>query len=107
MEIAFLPPAKQELTEAIAYYNSQSEGLGYEFAAEIKRTLERIALYPDAWVKLSNNTHRCRTNRFPYGIIYQVRKEIILIVAVMHLNREPESWKSRLKKKELLSSAII
>jgi hypothetical protein len=42
MEIAFLPPAKSELTEAISYYNSQSEGLGYEFTAEVKRTLERI-----------------------------------------------------------------
>jgi hypothetical protein len=27
MEIIFLPPAKDELTEAIAFYNSQSEGL--------------------------------------------------------------------------------
>ncbi len=101
MEIAFLPPAKGELTEAIVYYNSQSEGLGYEFAAEIKRTLERIAQYPDAWFGLSSRTHRCRTKRFPYGVVYQVRKETLLIVAVMHLSREPETWKSRLKKKEL------
>jgi plasmid stabilization system protein ParE len=101
MEIDFLPPAKGELTEAITYYNAQGEGLGYEFAAEVKRTLERIVQYPDAWSKLSNRTHRCRTNRFPYGVIYQVRKETLLIVAVMHLSREPETWKSRLKKKEL------
>ena len=101
MEIDFLPPAKSELTEAISYYNAQSEGLGYEFAAEMKRTLERILQYPDAWSKISNRTRRCRTNRFPYGVIYQVRKDTLLIVAVMHLSREPETWKSRLKKKEL------
>jgi len=101
MEIVFLPVAGVELADAISYYNSQSEGLGYEFAAEVKRTLERIVQYPDAWLKLSKRTHRCRTNRFPYGIIYQIRKEILLIVAVMHLSREPETWKSRLKKKEL------
>ena len=101
MEIDFLPPAKDELTEAISYYNAQGEGLGYEFAAEMKRTLERIVQYPDAWSKLSNRTRRCRTNRFPYGVIYQIRKETLLIVAVMHLSREPETWKSRLKKKEL------
>jgi hypothetical protein len=59
MEIVFLPPAKDEFTEAISYYNGQSEGLGYEFAAEVMRTLERIVQYPDAWFKLSNRTHRC------------------------------------------------
>lgn len=100
MEIIFLPPAKDEFTEAIAYYNSQSEGLGYEFATEVKRTLERIVQYPDAWFKLSNRTHRCRTNRFPYGIIYQIREDVLL-VAVMHLSREPKTWKLRIKKKEL------
>jgi len=97
MEIDFLPPAKDELTEAISYYNAQGEGLGYEFAAEMKRTLERIVQYPDAWSQLSNRTRRCRTNRFPYGVIYQIRKKTLLIVAVMHLSREPETWKSRLK----------
>ena len=101
MEIIFLPPAKAELTDATSYYNMQSEGLGYEFAAEVKRTLERIVQYPNAWFKLSKRTRRCRTIRFPYGIIYQVRKDILFIVAVMHLGREPETWRARLKKKEL------
>jgi hypothetical protein len=101
MEIDFLPPAKGEFTKAISYCNTQGEGLGYEFASEMKRTLERIVQYPDAWSKLSNRTRRCRTNRFPDGVIYQIGKETLLIVAVMHLSREPETWKSRLKKKEL------
>lgn len=101
MKIEFLPPARAELTDAIAYYNTQSEGLGYEFAAEVKRTLERTAQYPDAWFKLSKRTRRCRTNRFPYGVIYQMRRKTLLIVAVMHLSREPERWKSRLRTKEL------
>ena len=101
MKIEFLPPATAELTDAISYYNIQSEGLGYEFAAEVKRTLERIVQYPDAWFMLSKRTRRCRTNRFPYGVVYQVRQDTLLIVAVMHLSREPEVWKSRLKNKEL------
>jgi hypothetical protein len=101
MKIEFLPPASTELMDAISYYNMQSEGLGYEFAGEVKRTLERIVQYPGAWFKLSRRTHRCRTNRFPYGVIYQIRKETLLIVAIMHLSREPESWKSRLRTNEL------
>ena len=35
-EIKFLAPAEAEFLDAISYYNMQSEGLGYEFAAEVK-----------------------------------------------------------------------
>lgn len=97
MNVEFLQPAEAELIEAVAYYNRESEGLGFEFAAEVKRTLGRIMQYPDAWSPLSRRTRRCRTSRFPYGILYQVREETILIVAVMHLHKRPGSWKSRLK----------
>src|SRR4030066_2109684 len=101
MGIKFLAPAEAEFNDAISFYNMQSEGLGYEFAAEIKRTIARIIQYPEAWTKLSKRSHRCRTNRFPYGIIYQPREETLLIVAVMHLSREPKTWESRLRKEEL------
>ncbi len=49
MRIEFLDPAKKELTDAIAWYNQESEGLGYRFAAEVRRTLSRIVQYPHAW----------------------------------------------------------
>ena len=101
INIKFLTPAEAEFFDAISYYNIQSEGLGYEFAAEVKRTIGRIIQYPEAWTKLSKRTRRCRTNKFPYGVIYQVKEETLLIVAIMHLSREPQNWKSRLKSKEL------
>ncbi|MBN2314206.1 MAG: type II toxin-antitoxin system RelE/ParE family toxin [Sedimentisphaerales bacterium] len=95
MRIEFLDPAKQELAEAIAFYNEQSEGLVFRFALEIKRTLSRILQYPKAWSPISKRTRRCRTDRFPYGVIYQVRTDYILIVAVSHLHRHPDHWKQR------------
>ena len=97
MHIEFLSPAEDELRDTIDYYNNQSEGLGFEFAAEVKRTLERILHYPTAWHPLSKRARRCRTNRFPYGIVYQKREKMILIIAVMHHHKNPQSWKSRLK----------
>jgi hypothetical protein len=56
MNVHLLDPAEAELLEAIACYNSQSEGLGFEFAAEVKRTIERIVQYPNAWAPLSKRT---------------------------------------------------
>ena len=96
MEVRILAPAEAELLDAVTYYNGESEGLGYEFAAEARRTIARIIEHPNAWAPISKRTRRCRLNRFPYGILYQLRPETILIVAVMHLRREPEFWKTRL-----------
>ena len=96
MKVEFLEPAKKELAEAIAWYNRESEGLGYRFAVEVRRTLSRILQHPQAWPMISRRTRRCRTSGFPYGVIYQIRDDTILIVAVMHLHRHPDSWKSRL-----------
>jgi len=42
MQIRFVRVAEKEFKEAVVWYNLQSEGLGYEFAAEIKQTLNRI-----------------------------------------------------------------
>jgi plasmid stabilization system protein ParE len=96
LNVEFLIPAEIELAEAVTYYNHESQGLGYEFAVEVKRTIARIVQYPNAWTPLSERTRRCRTNRFPYGLIYQVRHETILVVAVMHLRKDPKSWRTRL-----------
>lgn len=70
MFILFLRPAEIELKNAIDYYNRQRAGLGYEFAAEVKRNVKRIKAHPEAWYQLSENTRRCRLNRFAYSIVY-------------------------------------
>ncbi|MEK6617227.1 MAG: type II toxin-antitoxin system RelE/ParE family toxin [Nitrospirota bacterium] len=93
----FLEPAQIELEEEVKYFNEQQAGLGYEFAKEIADTIARILRYPQAWTKLSKKTRRCRTKRFPYGVIYQIRDEKILIVAIAHLRREPFYWRDRIK----------
>ena len=100
MRVEFLEPARAELQEAIAYYDSQRQGLGSEFGAEVKGTIEKILQFPEAWASLSKRTRRCRTRRFPYGIIYQVKSDFVLIVAVMHLHREPGTWRDRLPREK-------
>ena len=93
----FLEPAQIELEEEVKYYNEQQAGLGYDFAKEVADTIARILRYPEAWTKLSKRTRRCRTKRFPYGVVYQTRGDKILIVAVGHLRREPSYWRNRVK----------
>ena len=94
--VHFFPPARDELRNAVAYYNDQCAGFGFEFAAEIRRTVARILGIPSAWTRLSPRTRRCLANRFPYAVIFQHTDTHVYIVAVMHLKREPDSWKNNL-----------
>lgn len=98
MKIRFLQPAERELGEAVEYYEAQEPGLGFELFEEVWAAIERIEQYPAAWQPVSPRARRCQTHRFPYGVIYQIRKEEneILIVAVAHLHRKPSYWQNRI-----------
>jgi hypothetical protein len=98
LKYSFHPDAEKELKEAIVYYNECQDGLGFEFAEETYLTIQNILSFPHAWSTLSANTKRCLTNRFPYGVIYQITDKEVFIIAVMHLSREPSYWKEREKK---------
>ena len=97
MKFSFHPEAKNELDEGVRYYENCQPGLGIEFLKEVYATIQRILEYPLGWTPLSSNTRRCLTNRFPYGIIYQILDDEIYIIAVMHLNRRPSYYKERIK----------
>lgn len=96
MNIRFLDEAQTELDETIDYYNSELPGLGKQFLSEVLLSMERIVSFPEAWQQLSVNTRRCQTRRFPYGLVYSVLKDEILIISVSNLHREPNHWKERL-----------
>lgn len=98
MKIRILSCAEQELADAVDSSNEQCPGLGFEFAAEVKNTLSRIASFPTAWPLFSHRTRRCLTNKFPYGVVYQIRADHILVTAIMHLKRDPQKWQERLTK---------
>ena len=95
MKIRFLLPARQELTEAVRYFNLQQVRLGDEFRDEAWETIKRIKDFPLAWHPLGGNIRRCQMRRFSYGIIYEPSVLEIVVIAVAHMHREPEYWRNR------------
>jgi hypothetical protein len=98
MTFSFHPEAEFEFNDAIDYYESCQDRLGYEFALEVYETVNRIIANPKAWQLLNENLRRSLVNRFPFGLIYIIRDNEILILAVMHLHRNPNYWENRIKK---------
>jgi plasmid stabilization system protein ParE len=93
----FHPAARAELLAAARWYEARRQGLGRQFLAESRRTVEASLLTPDAFPTLSRRTRRCRLRRFPYAIVYRREEEAIVIYAVMHLRRRPGYWAERTK----------
>ncbi len=92
----FTSAALSELKEATLYYEQNESGLGATFLDEVDATVERILHFPQAWHLMTVRTRRCRTHRFPFGLLYQIRPDEILITAVMDLRRDPQRWKELL-----------
>jgi plasmid stabilization system protein ParE len=92
----FLPPAASEVRKAAHYYEENVAGLGFDFIAEVRAAIRRILANPQAWQPLDHKFRRCRTARFPYGIIYSIENDQVLVVSVMHLHRHPKTWRKNL-----------
>jgi plasmid stabilization system protein ParE len=98
MTYSFHPEAEEEFVQAIDYYEAAEPGLGYDFAIEVFSSVQLILSYPQAWPVLAGEIRRCLVRRFPFGVLYAVGKNEVLILAVMHLHREPDYWKNRTAK---------
>ena len=95
MNARFLSIAARELSETIDYYESLVPGLGERCRTEVEITLARIRRNPSAWAPFGDGLRRCRSTRFPYGLIYAIEADSIVIVAVANLHRDPEQWHRR------------
>lgn len=96
MTFRFTSAALDELRAAALDYDQKDPGLGSRFLNEVDLTVQRILMAPEAWRRLSTRTRRCLVRRFPFGLFYQVKGPEVLIVSVMDLRRDPESWQRHL-----------
>lgn len=97
MKIEFIEPAQAELDEAFLWYEEQRQGLGYEFLDEFEESLQRLSSHPEAYAPIEFDVRRCLLKRFPYGVIFGLdqQNDMIVIVAVSHLHKEPLYWRKR------------
>ena len=96
MRVDFHPEALAELEAAAQFYESRKAGLGVRFIEAVEEAASRIAASPSTGRRVDEDVRRCLTRVFPYGVLYSVEHDSILIVAVAHLARESGYWKARL-----------
>jgi toxin ParE1/3/4 len=95
MRYVFHPEALVEYADAVQYYAEQRAEIGQAFINAIEDAVYRIRESPTRYIAIDEDVRRCMTPKFPYGILYTIEQEYILILAVMHCSRKPGYWKSR------------
>lgn len=96
MKVVLGESAKIELANAFEWYEVQQKGLGKKIAQALDITKKRISLFPEVNSEISNGIRRALIRGFPYGLIYSVQEDVIEIIAVAHLHREPMYWGGRI-----------
>ncbi|OAB59248.1 plasmid stabilization protein [Phormidium willei BDU 130791] len=95
MRYVFHPEALNEYAEAVQYYTGQRVEVAQAFINAIEATIYQIRESPNRYGVIEEDVRRCMTRRFPYGVLYTIEQDYILILAIMHCSREPGYWKSR------------
>lgn len=95
--LEFLPEAKLEMKEAFCWYEGRREGLGDEFTDEVETALERLLRSPTSYGIVFHGMRRMAVKRFPYGVYYLVRDELVLVVAVSQSRRNLNRLRKRIR----------
>lgn len=67
-------------------------GLGEEFVAALELQLRRLEQAPLLYAEVIPDVRRALLPRFPYGVFYVVRGDLVHILAVLHEARNPRRW---------------
>lgn len=93
--VRFHPEAEAEMISAAVFYETRQKDLGKRFLASVQGALNKIQVNPLLYRELEGDVRRCLTTTFPFGVVFRIMPDKYVIIAVMHLHRDPEYWKSR------------
>jgi plasmid stabilization system protein ParE len=97
MRVLFRPDARAEVLEAQAWYESRASGLGMEFARSVDAAVASAVRTPESFALVTGSCRRILLRRFPFSLVYRVRGDEFLVVAVFHHRRNPITLTRRIE----------
>jgi toxin ParE1/3/4 len=71
--------------------------LGADFLNRFEEAMRRIALFPESGPTAFLDYRRILVRRFPYGVFHVIEGNLLVVAAVYHLARSPETMRRELK----------
>jgi plasmid stabilization system protein ParE len=98
----FLPEADAEFEAAADEYDAQSPGTGRRFVRAVREMTARLVAQPRLYGAVDppvrgRDVREVPVNPFDYRLVYEVRADENLILAVAHNRRLPTYWRGRLR----------
>ncbi len=100
MIVKVLKAAEEDAIAAAVWYDKQAAGLGDDFLVHFRQALSSVESDPQRFPVLecdlgSSSLRRCPFRRFPYYLVFEIRSQEVLILAVAHAKRRPGFWTQR------------
>jgi len=96
IDIRLRPEATDDIGKAVAWCEDQRPGLDVEFLLELDAAIERAATSPQSYALQHLGARRVLIQRFLYNVHFYVEPDAVEIFGVLHQQRIPLSWLSRL-----------
>ncbi len=89
------PRADLDIAGAFDWYEKEQAWLSQEFLDEVRAAYDRVADSPLAYQTLRSGIRRALVRRFPYAIYFTVEGNVVVVLAVLHVSRDPAEWQRR------------
>ena len=94
--VRYVDEARKEFLHELVYFTTASPHLGERFDEAVKSAEALAAEFADAGFPYKFGTRRVIPGKFKFSIVYAVREDEIVILAVAPFSRKPGYWKSRI-----------
>ena len=91
----FHAEAESELQAEATYYEQHTKGLGGRFAREVEAAVKIACAFPSIGSPYKYGTRRVYPKKFPFSVVYLVRGEEVLVLAIAPFSKRPGYWRSR------------
>jgi len=95
-DVIYAPEAEQDISDAYAWYEERSPGLGEDFLRAVDACISAIARSPRAHQIVFKTYRRGVLRRFPYVVFYEEAGSTVTIYCVFHTSQNPAKWRERL-----------
>lgn len=95
LRLTLRPEAEDDVEAALAWYSSERRALALAFVDSLDRLLLRIRDKPHQFPQVAPGMRRALMERFPYGVFFSAGEDRVVVLAVLHLHRHPDTWRAR------------